>query len=78
MRSLLLASVQHEDVEVILFNTVNVDCCTHNVYTPCITSLCTAHSNCAAEKNSLCSTVDDVQCCMSISAIIIFNTLLLI
>jgi len=45
----MLASVQHEDVTVLLFNTVNVDCCTHNVYTLCITSVCTADSNCTAE-----------------------------
>ena len=50
VHSLLLASVQHEDIQVLLFNTVNVDCCTHIVYTPNITFLCIAHSDCTAER----------------------------
>jgi len=42
---------------MLLFNTVTVDYFTHNIYTPCITSLCRAHSNCAVETGSFCSTV---------------------
>jgi hypothetical protein len=65
---MLLASVHHGEVKVLLFSIGPVDCCTHNAHTPCISTLCTARSNCTAETDSLCSYVA-VYSCMSIAAI---------
>jgi len=44
-------------IKDIFFNTEPVPDSTHNVYTLCVTSLCTAHSNGTAETNSVYSSV---------------------
>ena len=39
------AQVQHEDVKVVVFNTVIVDYFRYTFYTPCFPSVGIAHSN---------------------------------
>jgi hypothetical protein len=58
LHSLLLLSVQHEDIKDFIIDIETVYYCRYNVYTSCMSSPCIAQSICTAETKILYRCVD--------------------